>query len=157
MRSIVDLEGGVHRAQGVVVMSGGRAEDRHDVVAHVFVDRAAIALDDGIHRLEVAVQECVGRLGAELAGELGIAGQVGKEHGDLAPLAREGRGRRSPVRGGSAVDAPSTGSSPSAKPAMALRSALRSARRLTPRSFRSSLVSSGSRARSTPFSAKVSA
>ena len=71
-------------------MGERRAEDRHDIVAHVFINEAAIALDDGVHRLEVAVEQRMGLLGAELARKIGVAGDVGKQNGDLAAFAGHG-------------------------------------------------------------------
>ena len=58
----------------------------------MLVDRAAIALDDAVDRLEIAVEQSVRRLGAELARKLGVARDIGEQHGHLAPLA--GRRRR---------------------------------------------------------------
>ena len=86
----VDVERGANRAQGVIVVSDRRAEHRHDVVAHVFVDRTAIALDDRVDHLEITVQEGVRLFGAQFAGKFGIAGDVGKQHGNLATFAGQG-------------------------------------------------------------------
>ena len=89
---LVNVERGAHRAQRVVVVGDRCTEQRHDIVAHMLVDRAAIALDDAVDRLEIAVEQRVGRLGAERARKFGVTRDVGEQHGHLAPLAgRRGR------------------------------------------------------------------
>src|SRR5215210_5535069 len=90
---------GAYGAHWVVIMGNRRPEDRHDIVADMLVDHAAIALDDRIHSLEIAIEESVGFLCAERAREARIASKVGEQNGDLAAFA--GRDRRqylAPVR-----------------------------------------------------------
>ena len=55
-----------HRPFRIVGMGEWCAEHRHDVVAHMFVDAAAVALDDLVHDPEIAVEESVGCFGAEV-------------------------------------------------------------------------------------------
>ena len=81
-------------------MGERRAEDRHDIVAHMLVDGAAIALDDAVNRLEIAVQHGVGLLGAEPARKIGEAGDVGEQNGHLATFTGHG-GERGQFRRGS--------------------------------------------------------
>jgi len=76
----------------------GRPEQGHDAVADVFVDAAAIALDDAVDEPEEPGQQGMDLLGVELVGELGVVGQVGEQHRHLSPLAvgkrRDGDVRR---------------------------------------------------------------
>ena len=83
-----------HRPLGVVAVGDRRAEDRHDAVADVLVDPAAMLGDEAVGAGEEALQERVHLLRVELAAERGVAGEVGEEDRDLPPLAlklRRGR------------------------------------------------------------------
>ena len=66
-----------------------RAEHCDDGVADVFVDIAALALDDIGHGREIFIDEGdqLGR--RHLLGDRGKAFEVGKEHGDVSRLAAE--------------------------------------------------------------------
>ena len=75
---------------GVVLVGDGRAEERHDAVAGVLVDRALEAVDAVGQDLEEAVEDPVPLLGVDLLGQLHRALHVGEEHGDLLALALEG-------------------------------------------------------------------
>ena len=89
---LVDVERGAHSAQRVVVVGDWRTKHRHDVVAHMLVDRAAVTLDDAVNHLEVTVEERMGLLGAEFARKLGVARDVGEQHGDLTTFTGNGGG-----------------------------------------------------------------
>ncbi len=92
-------EAGAHRALGVVLVGDRRAEDGHDVVADELVDGAAEAGDLVAEAPERAIDHRLERLGVHPLGDGGVAGEVGEEHGRLAPLLgagcqhREARGR----------------------------------------------------------------
>ncbi len=49
-----DLYGGAHGTESVVLVHGRHTEYRHDRVTDVFLDCAAVALDDGSYLVEVA-------------------------------------------------------------------------------------------------------
>jgi hypothetical protein len=82
-----------HGAQRVVLVRARQAEHRHDRVADVLLDLAAVALDLRRHGLEVALLDLVHRLAVEpLAERRGVL-QIREEQGDgLADLL--GRQRR---------------------------------------------------------------
>ena len=82
-----------HGALRIVGMRGGRAENGHDVVADMLVDRTAIALDDTIDDFEIAVEQVMRGFGSELAGAFGEARDIGKQDRDLAAGALDGRRR----------------------------------------------------------------
>jgi hypothetical protein len=84
---IVDGERGADRALGLVAVRQRRAEHGHDAVAEVLVDPAAVLLDDAVDPLEEAAEQRVHVLGVELPAQRGVAGEIGEEHHDLAPLA----------------------------------------------------------------------
>ncbi len=54
LERLAHLGRGAHGAQGVLLVDDGHAEDGHDRVADVLLDRAAVALDDLAHAREVA-------------------------------------------------------------------------------------------------------
>ena len=80
-----------HRPLGVVAVGDWRAEDRHDTVADVLVDPAAMLGDEAVGAGEEALQEGVHLLRVKLAAERGVAGEVGEDDRDLPPLALEFR------------------------------------------------------------------
>ena len=57
------VEGRVARAHRVILVGQGRAEERHDPVAHHLVDRALIAMDRLHHPFEHWVEELARLLG----------------------------------------------------------------------------------------------
>ena len=73
-------------------MRNRRAEERHDIVAHVFVDVAALVLDGLAEAREAAVHQRMHLLRVELFAELREAAHVREEHGHLAALRRGGLG-----------------------------------------------------------------
>ena len=91
---LVDRDGDTQRALHVVAMRDGRAEHRHHRVADVLVDAAPGALDDRVGELEEARQQPMRILRVEAPRKARVAGKVGEEDRDLAPLA--GRGTRCP-------------------------------------------------------------
>ena len=74
-------------------MGDGRAEQRHDAVAHHLVDGSLVAVDGLHHALEDRVQEPARLLGVAVCQELHGALEVGEEHGDLLALSLEGAPR----------------------------------------------------------------
>jgi hypothetical protein len=84
------VERGVAGALRVVLVRDRRAEEGHDAVAGVLVDRALEAMDPLGEELEEAVHDPVPCLGVELLGEAHRALHVGEEHGHVLALALEG-------------------------------------------------------------------
>jgi len=76
------LAGGAHGAQSVVLVEHGHAEDRHHGVPDELLDRAAMTLDHGPHRLEVARHHSAPALGVEPFSKSRGAGHVAEDHGD---------------------------------------------------------------------------
>jgi hypothetical protein len=90
---------GPHRAQRVVLVGARQAEHRHDRVADVLLDLAAVACDLGGHGLEIALLDLVQRFGIEPLAEHGGAFEVAEDDGHcLAHLVRWQRGRGSQWR-----------------------------------------------------------
>jgi hypothetical protein len=89
----VALDGGLHperrvaRPYPVVLVSEGRAEERHDPVAHHLVHRPLVAVDRLHHQLEHRVEDLSRLLRVAFRKELHRAFQVGKEDSYLLPLA----------------------------------------------------------------------
>ena len=84
------------RAQRVVLVRDGDPEHRHQRVADVALDRAAVALDGLAHGGEPALHRPAQRLVVDALAQLGRADDVGEhDRDDLAPLAR---GRQRPER-----------------------------------------------------------
>ena len=74
----------------MVLVGEGRAEERHDPVAHHLVDGALVAMHRLHHPLEHRVEELARLLGVAVGQQLHRALEVGEEHGDLLALAFEG-------------------------------------------------------------------
>jgi hypothetical protein len=89
----LEAEGRVDRAQRVVLMGDGRAEQRHEPVAEELIDGTLVAVNLAEHQLEGTVHESVDVLGIEPFGQRGEAGDVDEEHGDEFALTFE-RGPR---------------------------------------------------------------
>ena len=91
VQTIAAAQGGVDRALRMVRIVDRRAEYRNDGVADIFVDEAALLLDDVAHRREIFVYEVhqVGR--GERLGNRREAGEIGKENGDVAHFAAQRR------------------------------------------------------------------
>jgi hypothetical protein len=62
-QALMDRDRRAGGAQGIVAMGGRCAEQRHDRIAHVLVDRAPVLQHDRIDRLEIARQHAMGLLG----------------------------------------------------------------------------------------------
>ena len=85
------LVGGAHRAERVVLVHRGHAEDGHDRVADELLDGAAVPLDDRLGRLEVAGHDVPQALGIDPLAEGRRPGDIAEEHRDrLARLANRG-------------------------------------------------------------------
>src|SRR5205823_11173140 len=90
---------GAHRAQRIVLVHRGNAEDGHHGVADELLDRAAVALDDFFRDLEVAGHHPPQALGIDLLPERGRAGDIAEENGDgLAGFPRRLGHQRSAAR-----------------------------------------------------------
>ena len=90
---VADRERRETGALRVVLVCDRGAEESHDAVAGVLVDRSLEAVDAGGEDLEVAVEHLVPDLFADAAGELLRSLDVGEEHRHLLALAFE-RGAR---------------------------------------------------------------
>ncbi len=77
-------------ALGVVLVRDRRAEDRHHVVADVLVHAAADTLDLLGETAQAAVHERLDRLRVKALGDRCVAGQVGEQDRDRAPLLGRG-------------------------------------------------------------------
>ena len=86
---VLHPERGIARAHRVVLVGEGRAEQRHDPVAHDLVHRALVVVDGVHHPLEDRVQQRPRLLGIPVGQELQRAPEVGEEHRDLLALAFE--------------------------------------------------------------------
>src|SRR5688500_4846943 len=60
----------LYRSFRVVAMGYRRAENGHHAIAYMFVDRASVALNDRIHRLEKVPEQRMDFFGIEFAAEL---------------------------------------------------------------------------------------
>ena len=78
-------------AHGVILVGEGRAEQRHDPVAHHLVDGALVVVDGLHHVLEDRVEELARLLGIAVGEQLHRALEVGEQHRHLLALAFECR------------------------------------------------------------------
>ena len=92
---LLQMQGRVAGALGVILVRDRRAEQRHDAVAGVLVDGALEAVHALGEDREEAIHDLVPLLRVELLGELHRALHVGEEHGHLLALAFR---RRWPAR-----------------------------------------------------------
>ena len=95
----LNTQGGVHRPAWTIFVRERRAEQGHDPVAGVLVDRALEAVHLGRDALEAAVDDVVYHFGVELLGERSETRHVGEQDGDLLTLAFEGAARREDLLG----------------------------------------------------------
>ncbi len=72
----------VHSTQRVVLLYLRKAEHGHDRIADELLDHAAVPIDDGAHRVEVARHHPPERLRVELFAECGRAYDVGEQNRD---------------------------------------------------------------------------
>ena len=80
----------IARPHRVVLVGEGRAEQRHDPVAHHLVDGALVPMHRLHHVLEHGVEELARLLGIAVGEQLHRALQVGEEDRDLLALALQG-------------------------------------------------------------------
>jgi len=84
---LAHLRGRSHRAQRVVLVRDRDAEDRHDGVADVVLDRPAVALDHDAHAPEPPLHRPAQRLGIHAFAQRRRPDDIGEHHrDDLAPL-----------------------------------------------------------------------
>src|SRR3989441_4705228 len=83
------LERGRAGALGVVLVGDRGAEERHDAVAGVLVDRPLVVVDAVREDPEEAIEEAMPLLGIDTLSELHRARDVGEEDGDGLALALE--------------------------------------------------------------------
>src|SRR3990172_5006925 len=104
---VAHLGGRAHGAEGVVLVDRRHAEDGHHRIADEFLDRAAVALQDLLHRGERAAEDPAHRFRVEMLPDGGGAGDVAEEDRDgLADLARlPGVGRGAQRRAAAAAEA----------------------------------------------------
>jgi hypothetical protein len=94
-----EMQRRVAGAPGVVLVRDGRAEERHDAVAGVLVDRALETMDAVGQDHEEAVHDAVPLLGIDPRREVHRALHVDEEHGHLLALALEGGAEREDLLG----------------------------------------------------------
>ena len=68
----LDLERRAHGAQAIVAVGARRAEQRHRGVADMLVDRAAVAVDDGVDDAEKLFEHRVDFLGVDYS-QIGLS------------------------------------------------------------------------------------
>jgi hypothetical protein len=88
------IQGGGTGALGVVLVGDRGAEERHDPVAGVLVDRPLVSVDAAGEDPEQAIEQAVPLLGIDALGQLHGAHHVGEEDGDQLALAPERALRR---------------------------------------------------------------
>jgi hypothetical protein len=86
----LDVVGRVACSHRVILVGEGRAEERHDAVAHHLVDGALVAMDRLHHAFEDRIQELAGFLGVAVGEQLHRALQVREQDRDLLAFALEG-------------------------------------------------------------------
>src|SRR5438132_14385198 len=80
------LDGGEHAVARVLHIIHRRAPERHDLVADVLVERAAVlAADDGAHVRKVFVDVLAQLVGLERLGNAGESAHVGEQDRQLRP------------------------------------------------------------------------
>src|SRR5262249_43504158 len=79
-KGVAHLHRGPNSPESVVLVHDWHAEDSHHCVADELLDRAAVALDDRLHRLEVGSEQSPQRLRVELLAQLSRAGDVAEEN-----------------------------------------------------------------------------
>ncbi len=85
----LQIERGVARAHGVILVGERRAEQRHDAVAHDLVHRALVAVYGVHHPLEHRIEKRAGLLRIAIGQQLHRALEVGEQHRHLLALARQ--------------------------------------------------------------------
>ncbi len=86
LHQFLHAQGGVAGAHGVVLVGDGRAEQRHDPVAHHLVHGPLVAMDRLHHALEDGIEEPARLLGVAISQQLHRALEIGKQDGDLLAL-----------------------------------------------------------------------
>ena len=140
---VADGQRGPHRPLGVVAVGDRRAEHRHDAVADVLVDPAAVLLDEAVGELEEARRAARAPPPRRARGSARCS-RRGRRRAPSPAAARPrlGRGRR----------ASAERSAPARSAAIASSSLRRWPTAATPSSFRSSAVSLGRTSASTSLS-----
>jgi hypothetical protein len=82
----LDAERRVRRPPRSVLVSDRRAEERHDAVTPILVDRAVEAVDFGGDPLEAAFHDPVDVFGVEFLRDRSESRAIGEQHGHHAPL-----------------------------------------------------------------------
>jgi len=86
----VNLQGGAHRALGVIAVGDRRAEQRHRRVADVLVDGSAEAVHDRVDQREETLQQRMDVFRIQLRRQARVADQITEEDRDwtAVPLRR---------------------------------------------------------------------
>ena len=88
----LDLERRAHGAQAIVAVRARSAEQRHRGVADMLVDRAAVAVDDGVDDCEKPFENRVDFLGVEPGRQPHIADEIAEHNRDRAAFGGDLRG-----------------------------------------------------------------
>ena len=84
----MDIERCPRSAHRIVVVGSRGAEERHDGVADMLIDRAAITDDDAVHQRREARHKLMNLFRVQRTRKGREPGEIGEEYSDLAPLAR---------------------------------------------------------------------
>jgi hypothetical protein len=85
--SLEDRQAGAGSALRIVVMGFRVAEECHNAIAEILRDMAAEMLDGLRRRAMIFDDDFAPLLGIEMAGDLGRADQIAKQHRQMPPLA----------------------------------------------------------------------
>ena len=99
LHGLLHAQGGIARADCVILVGHGCPEERHDPVAHHLIHRALVAMDGLHHSLEDRIENLARFLGIAIGEELHGALEVGEEDRDLLALALERGFRREDLLG----------------------------------------------------------
>ncbi len=87
---LLHAESGIAGPHGVVLVGDRCSEEGHDAVTHHLVDGTLVAVNGLHHVLQHRVEQLARLLGVTVGQQLHRALEIGKQHGDLLPLALQG-------------------------------------------------------------------
>ena len=87
---LLDRQGRIAAADGVVLQSQWRTEQGHDPVAHDLVDGSLVTMDGVHHPLEDGIEDSACLLRVAIGQQLHRSLEVGEEHGHLLAFALDG-------------------------------------------------------------------
>jgi hypothetical protein len=87
--AVAHLEGHRDRRSGVILYRLGVVQERHDPVARVVLDRAAMLEDEAAHHELVVAKDLEDLFGLGSLGERGESPDIAEDGRDVAPMGRE--------------------------------------------------------------------